>query len=127
MQPYSALIDYNIAPDYFRITKHPMSDNQLFKIIFRHHQDVYELYAKHVYDSDMPGFIAIESIQFGGKSDILVDPSEEQLKSEFKDVTRTFVPTHHVIRVDQVKQRGANKIRSGDTNGAKVTSLPGAT
>ncbi|HXK57972.1 MAG TPA: DUF1820 family protein, partial [Gammaproteobacteria bacterium] len=43
----------------------------------------------------------------GGK--VLI-PGEEKLKNEFSGVTRTLVPMHAVIRVDEVQKRGQSKI-----------------
>jgi hypothetical protein len=50
-----------------------------------------------------------------------LDPSHEKLKDEFADVTRTYVPMHSVLRIDEVKKQGTAKIT---TLSDKVTSFP---
>ena len=62
-------------------------------------------------------------IIFGERSAVLVDPSEEKLKSEFEGVKRTFVPIHSVVRVDEVAREGVNKITAAPGDG-KVTPFP---
>ena len=53
-------------------------------MIFLNQNQVYEVYAKHVYQSDMYGFIEIEAFVFGERSQMIVDPAEERLKNEYK-------------------------------------------
>lgn len=89
-----------------------MSEKHIYKIIFLNKDQVYEVYAKNVYQGDMYGFVIIEDFLFGEKSSIVVDPSEDKLRAEFEGVRRSFVPMHEVIRIDQVKRRGVAKIIS---------------
>lgn len=85
-------------------------------------EQVYEVYARNVYQGDMYGFVIIEDFLFGEKSSIVVDPSEDKLRAEFEGVTRSFIPMHEVIRIDQVKRRGIAKIvASGEASGGKGT------
>jgi hypothetical protein len=104
-----------------------MAEKHIYKIIFMNQDQVYEMYAKSVFQGDLYGFIVIEDFVFGEKSAIVVDPSEDKLRTEFENVTRSFVPMHEVIRIDQVKRRGAAKILSSRTNEGvgqtKVTPL----
>lgn len=72
--------------------------------------EVYEIYAKHVFQGDLYGFVVAEDFVFGETSTIVVDPSEEKLKSEFSGVKRSFIPMHEIIRIDQVEKRGTAKI-----------------
>ena len=90
--------------------------SQTFKINFFNNNSVYEIYSKEVYQSDMYGFIVIENIVFGENTSVVVDPTEEKLKTEFKNVKRFFVPVHNIIRIDEVEKEGSAKITSADTN-----------
>ena len=90
--------------------------SQTFKINFFNNNSVYEIYSKEVYQSDMYGFIVIENIVFGENTSVVVDPTEEKLKTEFKNVKRFFVPVHNIIRIDEVEKEGAAKITTNDTN-----------
>ena len=89
-----------------------MSEKHIYKVIFLNRDEIYEVYAKSVYEGDMYGFVIIEDFIFGEKSSVLVDPSEEKLRVEFEGVSRTFVPIHEIVRIDQVKKRGTAKISS---------------
>ena len=71
---------------------------------------IYEVYARHIYQSDLYGFIEIEELVFGERSQMLVDPSEERLKSEFEGVNRSYIPLHAVARIDEVAKEGIGKI-----------------
>ena len=87
------------------------------------HGKVYELYARSVSHGELYGFVEIGEIIFGERTAILVDPSEEKLKSEFEGVQRTYVPFHAVIRIDEVRREGANKILEVG-EGGNVTPFP---
>jgi len=54
----------------------------------------------------MFGFVEVEEILFGERSKILIDSSEERLKSEFEGVHRFFIPLHAVVRIDEVDKAG---------------------
>lgn len=84
---------------------------KVFKVVFFHQSKVYELYAKLVSQGSLYGFIEIEDILFGERSSVVVDPSEESLKNEFRGVVRTYVPMHAVIRIDEVEKEGTPRIR----------------
>ena len=59
-----------------------MPKKGIYKIVFIQMGEVYELYAESIYQSDMYGFIEIEGYMFDQGSQIVVDPSEDKLKSE---------------------------------------------
>ncbi len=96
----------------------------IYKVIFQNQGEVYEIYARSVHESDMFGFIVVKEIVFGEKSTIVVDPSEERLKSEFNGTLCTYIPMHSVIRIDEVTKQGASKITEPSDNANKVTTLP---
>lgn len=106
-----------------------MADSSpLYKVIFLNQSKVYELYAKAIYQSEMYGFIEVEEFVFGERSQMIVDPGEEKLKSEFSGVSRSFIPMHAVIRIDEVEKEGVGKISdaSGNGNVAAFPLPPGA-
>ena len=96
---------------------------QLFRISFINQGKVFDVFAKNVYQADLYGFIVIEDLQFGKKTELVVDPSEEKLKDEFAGVERTYVPMHSVIRIDEVDKRGTAKVSDLGDN---VSQFPGA-
>lgn len=94
-----------------------MSDNLLYRVVFVNQQQVYELYAKRVYQAELFGFVVIEDFVFGENSTVVIDPSEERLKSEFEGIKRSYVPMHEIVRIDQVERRGTAKIIPLDREG----------
>ena len=96
---------------------------RIFKISFVNHGKVYELYADTVRQGELYGFIEIEGLIFGENSSVVIDPAEEKLKNEFGGVSRTLVPMHAVIRIDEVEKRGKSKILELDKN-ANITPFP---
>lgn len=94
----------------------------LFRVIFQSQGKVYEIYAREISEGGLFGFLEVEEIVFGEKSSLLVDPSEEKLKTEFEGVERSYIPLHNVIRIDEVKKRGVSKITQ--TEGGNVTQFP---
>jgi len=95
----------------------------MYRIIFQNQAKVYELYARHVLQSDMYAFVEVSDIVFGEQSQLVVNPGEEQLKSHFEGVRRTYIPIHSIIRVDEVEKEGAAKVHSSDEKGV-VTPFP---
>jgi len=96
----------------------------IYKITFVNNEKVYEIYAKHVNQSGLFGFVEAEELLFGEKSDVVIDPTEERLKSEFSGVERTYIPLHAVIRIDEVKKRGSSKISEVSEKRTNVTPFP---
>jgi hypothetical protein len=82
----------------------------VYKVVFVNEGKVYEIYARSVSPSGLIGFVEVEGLLFGERSSMLVDPTEEKLRSEFAGVERTMIPMHSVVRVDQVAKRGTAKI-----------------
>lgn len=87
---------------------------EIFKITFLNKGQVYEIFAEQVYQSELWGFIEIEDFVFGERSKVVVDPSEEKLKTEFSGVKRSFIPMQAIIRIDQVEKEGVAKISNGE-------------
>ena len=67
-------------------------ENPIYKVIFLNQGQVFEMYAKQIYQSDLWGFLEIEEFVFGERTQVVVDPSEEKLKAQFEGVLRSFVP-----------------------------------
>ena len=65
----------------------------------------------------------IKNLIFGESSNIVIDPVDEKLKSEFAEVTTSLIPMQSIIRIDQVKKRGKNKILDIDKT-STVTAFP---
>ena len=95
----------------------------MYRVVFVNHTKAYELYAKAVYQSDMYGFVEVEEFVFGEKSQVIVDPGEEKLHSEFSGVQRTYIPMHSILRIDEVEREGAAKIREVKSDD-KVAAFP---
>lgn len=91
-----------------------MSKKTLYKVIFHNQGKVYEIYARSIHQGAMFGFIEVEKLVFGAKSALLVDPSEENLKTEFDGVTRSYIPMHAIIRIDEVNKQGAARITEAE-------------
>lgn len=101
-----------------------MSKTFVYRVIFVEDDEIYEIFAKHVAESEMFGFIIVEDMLFGEKSTVVVDPSEELLKARFSGVRKTFIPMHSVIRIDEVESEGAVKICKKGKNGDNVRHFP---
>lgn len=102
-----------------------MPAEPMYKVIFLNQNQVYELFARHIYQSDLYGFIEVEEYVFGDRSGVLVDPAEEKLKGEFNGVKRSYIPMHAILRIDEVEREGTARITEAPQNaGGKVTSLP---
>ena len=99
-----------------------MSERPVYRVVFLNNGKTYEIYANDVRQGELYGFVEVEQLLFNNRSGILVDPSEEKLKSEFEGVKQTQIPIHSIIRIDQVEKQGTAKI--SDASSSVVTPLP---
>lgn len=102
-----------------------MPSQPVYKVIFHNGNQVFEVFARQIYQSDMWGFIEIEEMVFGERSQIVVDPGEEKLKNEFAGVKRSYIPLQSVIRIDEVEKEGAARVSEGSTpQSGKIANFP---
>jgi hypothetical protein len=101
-----------------------MANESVYKVIFLNNNQVFEVFARQIYQSDMWGFIEVEEFVFGERSKILVDPSEEKLKAEFNGVKRSYIPLQAIVRIDEVDKEGASKISDATSTDGNVASFP---
>lgn len=102
-----------------------MSNQPVYKVIFQNGSQVFEVFARQIYQSDMWGFIEVEDFVFGERSQILVDPSEEKLKSEFSGVARSYIPLQAIIRIDEVDKEGSARVSDATpAEGGNIASFP---
>ena len=101
-----------------------MADERLYRVSFFNQGQVYEVYARQVSQGGLFGFVEIEGLVFGEKTQIVVDPSEERLQREFEGVRRFYVPMHAVVRIDEVEKRGSARITPPPEDGGNVASFP---
>ena len=101
-----------------------MANEPVYKVIFQNGGQVFEVFARQIYQSDMWGFIEVEEYLFGERSQILVDPSEEKLKNEFHGVKRSYIPMQAIIRIDEVDKEGSGKVSNAAPTDGNVASFP---
>ncbi len=99
-----------------------MTAKRIYKIIFVSQGQMYEIYARSVGHGALFGFVEVEKLVFGERSSVVVDPSEEKIKTEFAGVTRTYLPMHAIVRIDEVEKQGTSKISKFE--GGNVTQFP---
>ncbi len=99
-----------------------MPKDPIYKVIFLNQGKVYEVYAKSVSHGSLFGFVEVEELVFGTRSAIVVDPSEEKIKTEFEGVRRTYLPMHSILRIDEVEKQGTSKITAAESG--NVTQFP---
>jgi hypothetical protein len=97
---------------------------RIFKVIFLNQGQVYEVYARTVAAAPILGFVEVEELVFGARSQLLVDSSEERLKVEFDGVKRFYLPMGAVVRIDEVEKPGMGRISASEKGDAKVAPFP---
>ena len=102
-----------------------MASQPVYKVIFQNGNQVFEGFARQIYQSDMWGFIEVEEFVFGERSKIVVDPGEEKLKNEFNGVTRSYIPLQSIIRIDEVDKEGKGKVSEfKSSQGGNIANFP---
>lgn len=76
---------------------------KLFRIDFINaEKENLSIYASKVNPSSFLGLIEVADIVFMDTSDIILNPQDDKVKKEFKNVERTFLPLNAIIRIDEV-------------------------
>ena len=101
-----------------------MAKNPIFRVIFQNQGEVFEIYARQIFQSELWGFIEVEEFVFGERSQLLVDPGEEKLKAAFDGVKRSYIPLNTIMRIDEVEKEGASKVSKA--TGDNVRLFPSA-
>ena len=100
-----------------------MADKRLYKIIFQNNGKIYELVSEGDTTSGLWAFVEVSDPVFDTAEGLVVDPTEEKMREEFKDARVLHLPIQSVLRVEEVEQRGPCLIRDGES-GEKVTPFP---
>ena len=103
-----------------------MSDsvNHIYRVVFYDQGRVCELYAKEVMQGGLYGFIEVQELIFGAKTEVVIDPGEERLQREFAGVKRLHIPMHAVVRIDEVEKEGASRMSERRDKDGNVTAFP---
>lgn len=98
-----------------------MTSESLYRVRFVSQDKIYEIYARDVIQGELYGFVVLSELVFDTNTTLVVDPSEEKLKTEFSGVKQTIIPMHSILRIDEVEKRGTAKITEISGN---VTQFP---
>ncbi len=100
------------------------ASDPIYRVTFVNVNEIYQVYARNIYQSDIYGFVEVEAYLFGQETELIVDPKEERLKREFEGVQRSFIPANAILRIDEVSERGAATIMpAGDGKVINMSSL----
>ena len=101
----------------------------IYRVIFNNQGEVYELYTRYIFQSEMYGFVEVEELLFD-ESQISESSDDtknnfDKLKSEFTGVKRSFIPLTSIIRIDEMEQAGVVKVTpSKDDSHGNVRHFP---
>ena len=106
--------------------------DHVYRIAFLSQGNLYEVYARQVTHGGLFGFVEVEELLFQERSQVVIDPTEDRLRTEFDGVRRFFVPIHSVLRIDEVARRGPARITAaapsstagGGEGSGKVSPFP---
>jgi len=96
----------------------------IYKVVFQSQGQTVELYARHVAQGGLFGFIEVEELVFGARSELVVDPAEEGLRSEYGAAKRLFLPLHAIVRIEEVEREGPARVRPAKGPSGIVTPFP---
>ncbi|MEO8802737.1 MAG: DUF1820 family protein [Rudaea sp.] len=100
-----------------------MRNKKLYKVTFLSQGKTLELYARHIASSSLWGFTEVGEIDFEQGTGVVVDPTEERLRDEFKDTRMLHLPMQCIVRIEEVDKRGPLAIRDAG-NGEKIMLFP---
>jgi|TARA_B110001454_G_scaffold74144_1_gene71720 hypothetical protein len=88
----------------------------IYRVIFNNQGEVYELYTRYIFQSEMYGFIEVEELLFDeSQVSSATDETEakisfDKLKLEFTGVKRSFIPLPSISRIDEMEKPGIVKV-----------------
>ena len=73
----------------------------------------------------MWGFTEVGEIMFDQQNDgVVIDPTEERLREEFKNTKILHLPIQCIVRVEEVEKRGPLAIRDATSGERVITPFP---
>ncbi|CUX96170.1 hypothetical protein FVIR_GE00307 [Candidatus Gullanella endobia] len=100
------------------------SEYPIYRIQFINNGKNYQLFVHELSQSPLFGFIEIGNFIFSNHTNLVVDPSEEKLKTEFSGVSRSHIPLQAIIRIDVVTKKGSARISDLGDNVTMFPYLP---
>lgn len=97
--------------------------NVIYRVQYKTDTQFYDIFVRHVYPSDMPGFVCLEDFLFREENEVIINPRIEALEKEFSNVETAFIPYHQILRIDQVIKAGESRI-SEHSQGGKIRQFP---
>jgi hypothetical protein len=88
----------------------------IYRVIFNNQGEVYELYTRYIFQSEMYGFIEVEELLFdesqisNATDQVEAKTSFDKLKLEFTGVKRSFIPLPSISRIDEMEKPGVVKV-----------------
>lgn len=96
----------------------------LYKVSFLNHGKVYELYARRVASGELWGFVDVADLVFDVRDGVVIDPTEDQLRTEFAGTRVLHLPMQSILRIEQVEHKGKSAIRDASSGEQVVTPFP---
>lgn len=101
-----------------------MTSKTLHKVTFLSHGKVYELYAQRVESGRLWGFVEVSELVFDVHDGLVVDPTEERLRDEFRNTRTLHLPMQSVLRIEDVEKKGQSAIRDAESGEKVITPFP---
>lgn len=102
-----------------------MADNDtIYRVIFLNKNEIFEVYARQVFQSDLFGFLEVEAFVFGERSQVVIDPGDDKIRQEFGDVQRSYIPYNSIVRIDEVEREGVPRVSEWQSD-SNVAHFPG--
>lgn len=98
-----------------------MAAKPIYRVVFHQQGEVWELYAREIFQSDLWGFIEVEEFVFEDASKLVVDPSSDKLRRTFEGVSRSYLPFNAIVRIDEVEREGPARAVKSD---GRVAEFP---
>lgn len=99
-----------------------MAAKPIYRVVFHQQGEVWELYVREIFQSDLWGFVEVEEFVFEDASKLVVDPSAERLRRTFDGVSRSYLPLNAIVRIDEVEREGP--ARAVKSEGSRVAEFP---
>lgn len=98
-----------------------MASKPIYRVVVHQQGEVWELYAREIYQSDLWGFVEVEEFVFTDASKLVIDPGSDKLRRTFDGVKRSYLPINAILRIDEVEREGEAKSFKSD---GKIANFP---